>query len=65
MKRTITSDAGNPMIVEAEQTGNVVRFSTPISKGRAAYNVVTREWLPMRIEFGGSIKAKILKAFEL
>ena len=65
MVKQITSDAGSPMEVIGDKSGNRIYFSCNISKGRACWDTLKNEWVPMKGEFGYSIKSKIATAFEL
>lgn len=65
MEKEIASDAGTPMIVTASKSGTRIYFSNNLSKGRACWDGIKQEWVPVKQELGPSIKAKIATAFEL
>jgi hypothetical protein len=65
MTKQMISDAGTPMTVTGEKSGNRIYFSCNISKARACWDTIKKEWVPMKGEFGHSMKSKIATAFEL
>jgi hypothetical protein len=63
MDKEVVSDAGTPIIITARKSGTRVYFSTNISKAQACWDTLTKEWKPIKQQFGESMKSKIATAF--
>ncbi len=65
MDKEMMSEAGSPMIVTARKSGTKIYFSCNVSKtAQACYDMLKREWVPGKHQFGQALKQDFLREFE-